>query len=115
MALPLPFDTQGLPVVNAIAWVYGVAPAAAAAETSVAAAAVSTQLLAANANRKMFALRNDSDKNMYVAYGGAATTASVTQMAPTDYYEDTEPPWTGTVFAIWEAGVAGNARIREIT
>lgn len=92
--------------------------AVSAAETSVVAANASTQLLAANPSRRMFAIRNDSDKPMYVAYGGAASLSSVTKIPPSasnGYYEDTKPPWTGTVFAFGEAGGVGNWRVREIT
>lgn len=85
-----------------------------AVETTVAAAAADTSLLAANVRRVGFEVRNDADKLMYLAFGAVATTAAVTRVNPGSSYYDTFR-YTGQIKAIWEAGVVGNARIRELT
>jgi hypothetical protein len=87
---------------------------ATAAETSVVAAAVDTPLLAANPNRVSVEIRNDSDRDMYVAFGGVAAATSVTLIrAGASYYDTTR--YLGAINGIWLAGVTGNARLRQLT
>lgn len=84
--------------------------------TSVASNVASVTLLAANANRKVATIVNDSaTANLYVKLGAAATTSSYTvKMVPGAYYEVPNPVYTGVIDGIWDVAV-GNARITELT
>lgn len=91
------------------------APPANAAVTSVAAAVVSTQLLAANANRRAATIQNDSASAiLYVKFGAAASTTSYTVQIPAGGYYEAPGGYTGIIHGIWSAAV-GNARITEVT
>lgn len=88
----------------------------AAAETTVVSANADTVLLAANANRKGFAVRNDATTVLYLQRGGAASAASFIQVQPGGgYYFDEFPNWTGAVNGFWAGAPVGNAVIREAT
>lgn len=86
------------------------------AVTSVTAAAVSTSILASNANRRMAILVNDSDKVAYVKLGATASTASFSyRVAPLQTLELPVPVYTGAIDAIWDTGPTGAMRVTEIT
>lgn len=86
------------------------------AVTSVTAAAVSTSILASNANRRMAILVNDSDKVAYVKLGATASTTSYSyRVAPLQTLELPVPVYTGAIDAIWDTGPTGAMRVTEIT
>lgn len=87
-----------------------------ATHTSVAASASSVSLLAANANRKFYAVYNDSSAVLYLALvATASTTAYYTQVPPNTLYEmPRSHTWTGIVSGI-RASATGNARITEVS
>lgn len=99
-----------------------IAPSGTATRTSIADNNVDTQLLAANAGRKMAVIVNDSDQDLYVGLGGSAVSA-------TDYsyflprssggqksqMELPIPVFTGEIRGIWSANSTGAARITEMT
>jgi len=83
--------------------------------TSVNDTALSTQLLAANTNRKGATFYNDSSSRLYLKLGTTATTTSYTiQIAPSGYYEIPNG-YTGRVDGIWSADSTGAVRITELT
>ncbi len=88
--------------------------AATGTRTSVAAAAVDTLLLAANANRISCVIYNDSTAALYVGIGTtAASTSNFTfKLDAGGVYEDYD--FTGQIRGIW-ASATGNARITEKT
>lgn len=84
--------------------------------TSVTAAAVSTAILASNANRRMAILVNDSDKVAYVKLGATASTTSYSyRLAPLQTLELAVPVYTGAIDAIWDSSPTGSMRVTEIT
>lgn len=88
--------------------------------TSVAGNTSSVTLLASNANRKAFALSNDSTSVCFVKFGATATTSSFTmKMAGSSgtqiaFYESPERCYTGVIDAIWTSA-NGSMRITELT
>lgn len=92
----------------------------AAAFTAVASANADTALLAANAARKGFAVRNDANTILHLhKAAGAATVASFYPVPPGGIYEDCER-WLGPVRGFWDldgggGAPVGNAVIREET
>jgi hypothetical protein len=84
--------------------------------TSVSDTAVSTTLLAANANRKGATFYNDSTSTLYLKCGATASTTSF--MLPVEQRGYLELPfkYTGIVDGIWVADTAtGAVRITEFT
>lgn len=73
-------------------------------------------LLAANANRLGVMIVNDSDQDLYLKYGNAATATSYTAVLPAgSYWEMPKPIYTGDIDGIWAADGTGAARITELT
>lgn len=89
--------------------------ATSATVTSVADAATNGTLLASNANRKGFAIYNDSPQPAYVKYGATASTTSFTfRLDPYSYYEYAgHSIYTGQIDCIWAGDSTGSARITE--
>lgn len=84
--------------------------------TSVVSAAVSTSILASNANRRMAILFNDCDKAVYVKLGATASTTSFSyKLSPAQTLELPIPLYTGTIDAIWDATPTGSMRVTEIS
>lgn len=89
------------------------------AQTSVAASATSTTVLASNASRKGATITNDSSAVLYLKLGATASTTSYTvtlvgsAAAPFAYYE-VPFGYIGVIDGIW-ASATGNARVTEIT
>lgn len=82
--------------------------------TTVNASAGSVTVLAANAARLGFGIKNESTEKMYVKYGATASlTSYLYDVYPGAIFED---PWgyRGRVDAIWGAAV-GAARVLELT
>ena len=72
---------------------------------------INTQLLAANANRKGFAITNLSG-TLYLELGATATSAAYTAVLyPGDYYESPFN-YVGVVAGLWSIGT-GSALVRE--
>jgi hypothetical protein len=87
-----------------------------AAETySIDDQATSTTLLDANANRKGWAVYNDSTSTCYVKFGATASSTSFTvELIPDAYYEQMgHGVYTGRVDAIWASNASGAARVTE--
>lgn len=86
------------------------------AVTSVVSAAVSTSILASNANRRMAIMVNDTDKNAYVKLGATASTTSFSyKLTPGQTLELPTPVYTGAIDAIWDASPTGSMRVTEIS
>ena len=84
--------------------------------TSVVSAAVSTSILASNANRRMAIMVNDTDKNAYVKLGATASTTSFSyKLTPGQTLELPVPAYTGTIDAIWDTSPTGSMRVTEIS
>lgn len=84
--------------------------------TSVVSAAVSTSILASNANRRMAILVNDTDKTVYVKLGATASTTSYSyRLTPLQTLEIPFPIYTGAIDAIWDSSPTGSMRVTEIT
>lgn len=84
--------------------------------TSVVSAAVSTSILASNANRRMAILFNDCDKAVYVKLGATASTTSFSyKLSPAQTLELPIPLYTGAIDAIWDATPSGSMRVTEIS
>ena len=84
--------------------------------TSVASAAVSTSILASNANRRMAIMVNDTDKNAYVKLGATASTTSFSyKLTPGQTLELPVPVYTGAIDAIWDTSPTGSMRVTEIS
>jgi len=91
-------------------------PASAAATTSVNDAAVSTTLLASNANRRGVIIHNNSTSILYVKYGATASATSYTYKVPADTtLEMADPAYQGVIDGIWSADSTGFATITELT
>lgn len=83
-------------------------------QTSVNDTAVSTTLIASNANRLGATIFNDSTVALYVKLGGTASTTSFTiKLDAQDYYE-IPFGYTGVVDGIWASDASGAARITEL-
>lgn len=84
--------------------------------TSVVSAAVSTSILASNANRRMAIMVNDTDKNAYVKLGATASTTSFSyKLTPGQTLELPIPVYTGAIDAIWDTLPTGSMRVTEIS
>lgn len=84
--------------------------------TSVVSAAVSTSILASNANRRMAVMVNDTDKNAYVKLGTTASTTSFSyKLTPGQTLELPFPVYTGAIDAIWDTSPTGSMRVTEIS
>lgn len=84
--------------------------------TSVVSAAVSTSILASNANRRMAILFNDCDKAVYVKLGATASTTSFSyKLSPAQTLELPIPLYTGAIDAIWDATPTGSMRVTEVS
>jgi hypothetical protein len=84
--------------------------------TSVVSAAVSTSILASNANRRMAIMVNDTDKNAYVKLGTTASTTSFSyKLTPGQTLELPIPVYTGAIDAIWDTSPTGSMRVTEIS
>ncbi len=84
-----------------------------AAVGSIAASASSVILLAANANRRAFAVFNDSTATLYLKFGATASTSSYTvQIDASGYYESGPVVYSGRLDAIWSSAT-GAARVTE--
>jgi len=84
--------------------------------TSVVSAAVSTSILASNANRRMAILVNDTDKTVYVKLGATASVTSYSyRLTPLQTLEIPFPIYTGAIDAIWDSSPTGSMRVTEIT
>ena len=85
------------------------------ANSSVAAAASDTSLLAANANRMGATIYNDGVATLYLLLGiTAASVTNYTVQVPKDGYYEVPYYYTGAIRGIWSSAT-GNARITEIT
>ena len=83
--------------------------------SNVAATTVTTQLLAANANRKQAIFVNDADQPCLVKFGTTASVSSFTyKLLAGDILELPTPIYTGRIDAIWTNGVTGNMRVTEL-
>lgn len=91
------------------------AGASSATVTSVADTASSTQLLAANANRRKYSVFNNSSEILYLKSGTTASltdfTVAIPPMAQFGFYED--DLYTGRVDGIWANNSTGAALITE--
>lgn len=80
-----------------------------------------TALLASNAARKQAIIVNESDADLYVALGAAASTTDYTYFLPRQsggqksQLELPLPVYTGAIRGIWSSNAGGNARITELT
>lgn len=84
--------------------------------TSVVSAAVSTSILASNANRRMAIMVNDTDKNAYIKLGATASTTSFSyKLTPGQTLELPIPVYTGAIDAIWDTSPTGSMRVTEIS
>lgn len=83
--------------------------------TTVSVTNVATLLKAANVNRKMLTLFNDSGAVVYIKFVNTVTTASFSfRLANNEYWEMPKPIWIGDIYAIRSAG-AGNVHVTEFT
>ena len=84
--------------------------------SNVVSSATNVTLQAANENRRMWSVFNDSDKDLYLKWGATATSTSYTvKVPPGAYYEMTLPVYNGVIDAIWAAGPTGSARVTELS
>lgn len=86
-----------------------------ASVTSIADSATNVTLLAANQNRKLVTIFNDSTAVLYVKFGATASTTSYTvQIGVGQYFEAPAPVYTGVIDGIWASDPGtGAARITE--
>lgn len=90
-------------------------PATAAAPARIASSASVVTLQAANANRRLLQVYNESTAILYLKNGSAATLTDYTvQLAPGAYYESPQPVYLGIVTGIW-AAANGAAQVTETT
>lgn len=105
---PLPSGTNTIGSIN-------VSGTSTSSLTSIAASVTGVVLLAANPNRKMTTIFNDSTSNMYLALGSSVSTTNFTTLIKSmGYYEFPLPVYLGSVNAIWDVAV-GSARITEFS
>lgn len=95
------------------------ASAHAATSSTVGDSATSVTILAANANRRGVAIRNDSTAILYLEKGTTATTSSVIRLTAQAIYElpllAGGGIYPGIITGIWDSDAGGNARIEELT
>lgn len=89
--------------------------AATATTTSVSDTALSTTLLAANANRLGATVYNDSTVDLYLKLGATASLTSFTVKMAADGYYEVPFNYTGIIDGIWASDAIGAARIVELT
>lgn len=67
----------------------------------------------AGPTRKTVSIYNDSDQDMYVLLGtGPASATNFTvKLHPTEFYETSDPNFTGEINAIWAGAGAGAAQV----
>lgn len=83
--------------------------------TNVTATTSSTQVLAANANRKQAIFVNDADQPCLLKFGTTASASSFTyKLLAGDILELPTPIYTGRIDAIWTATVSGSMRVTEL-
>jgi hypothetical protein len=77
--------------------------------------AASTALLASNADRKGFAIYNDSTSALYVKFGtSAASSAFTVKIESSGYYELVgHGVYTGPIDGVWVTDASGAARVTE--
>lgn len=83
--------------------------------TSVNDTAVSTTLLASNANRLGGSIYNDSTVALYAKCGATASTTSFTVIIQPNGYWEIPFHYTGIIDGIWASDASGAARITEYT
>ncbi len=111
---PIPAGSHTIGNVN-------IAPATTSTRTTVGDDTIDTALLGANAARKQVIIVNESDADLYVALGAAASLIDYTYFLPRQYggqksqMELPLPVYTGTIRGIWSSNAGGNARITELT
>lgn len=82
--------------------------------SNVASSATVVTLLASNANRLGATVFNDSNQNLFLKLGSAASLTSFTvRLTPNGYYE-VPYSYTGIITGIWSSA-NGNARVTELT
>jgi len=89
--------------------------AATTSVTSVASSTSNVTVLASNTNRLGATVHNDTNKSMYLKLGATASATSFTVKIPADGYFEVPYGYTGILDALWAAGVAGSARVTEVT
>lgn len=84
----------------------------------ITAATATTSLLNSNTARFGVVIHNDSTADLYVKYGGGATTTSYVYKVPAQGHlvlpEPGQPLFTGQLTGVW-AAAAGAANITEVT
>jgi hypothetical protein len=89
--------------------------ASTASISNVVATTSSTQILAANAERKLAIFVNDADQPCLVKFGETASSSSFTyKLLAGDILELPTPIYTGRIDAIWTNAVTGNMRVTEL-
>lgn len=83
--------------------------------TSVAGSTSNTSVLALNANRVSATVFNATNKTMYIALAGTASTSSYTISVFKSSYWELPVSYTGAISAVWDAGVSGSALVTELT
>ena len=113
---PLPVSATGAVSVTQTTspWITKQQRASTPVLTNVAASASSVTVLAANANRLMATIDNDSTVNLYAKFGATASTSSFTVKIPAGAYYELPGNYTGIVDGIWDSAT-GNARVTELT
>lgn len=82
--------------------------------TTVASSATNVIILAANSNRKGATIWNESTSNLFIEFGGVATTSAFTGKLNAGGYYEVPFHYTGVISGIWTA-VNGSALVRELT
>lgn len=89
-------------------------PAASGLDAMVSNSETSVAVLASNANRKSFTIRNHSTATLYLALGPTATLQSTIKLAPEGIYE-CPATYVGPVSGVWDAEDAnGYAAVLEL-
>ncbi len=83
--------------------------------TSVNDTAVSTTLLASNANRLGASVYNDSTVALYAKCGATASSTSFTVLIQPNGYWEVPYNYTGIIDGIWASDASGAARVTEYT
>lgn len=82
----------------------------------IAQSATSVVLAASNAARRGLVIYNDTNKDLYIAFAGTATTTAFTALLPgKGSWELPLNGYTGVISGIWSAAGAGNAMVTELT
>jgi len=84
--------------------------------TSVNDTASSTTLLSSNSARLGASFYNDSTSTLYLKCGTTASTTDFTvKLSPSEFFELSQPVYTGRVDGIWSSDSTGAVRITEYT